>query len=315
MTLPSNTPFVLTKRNADDVHQSAFNVIAEGGGDKVPLLKYSTPEFKIVVDNAESSIALNTMDIVIVGVQQGDFAQRAYYRKGAQDGRERPVCSSENGVVPNRNSAQPQAASCAACPQNVKGSAPDGKSKACSFKRKFAVVPVTPEDPQHRIFFMPLVANNAIGVTGFESQNLYTMRGLTDYIKSFDYRMDELLVRMSRRPNSNNAMNSLCFSVVGFAPAWINQLATPENMQLVKRIVSSEDRSALREKVDTTFIQGTSPVTTAPVAAPVVVQTASTVPTAAPQSTTAAQHHYAPATPPSTAFDGFGTSAAGGVWE
>lgn len=311
MTLPTtpHTPFVLAKRDTNDAaYQSAFNVIAEGDHVKVPILKYSTPEFKVAIDNAESSIALNTMDIVIVGAQQGEFAQRAFYRTGAQDTRQRPVCSSENGVAPNRSSTQPQAASCSACPQNVSGSAADGKSKACSFKRKFAVVPVTPEDPQHRIFFMPLVANNAFGQTGFESQNLYSMKGLAAYIKPFGYRMDELLIRMTRRPNSNNAMNSLCFSVVGFAPEWVKQLATPENKQLIARIISSEDRSVTRENA--TNAAAPTPQTPPPAVAP-------TTPAAAP--TTPVAHHYATAqsaAPQATSpFEGFGASGAGGSWE
>lgn len=55
-----------------------------------------------------------------------------------------PVCFSDNGMAPSRNASQPQSPTCAACPNNVWGSAISKISgrgvKACSDQKKIALV-------------------------------------------------------------------------------------------------------------------------------------------------------------------------------
>ena len=49
-------------------------------------------------------------------------------------------------LVPSKNSPVTQSTSCAACPNNQFGSAPNGKGKACKNTRLIAVIPVTALD-------------------------------------------------------------------------------------------------------------------------------------------------------------------------
>lgn len=46
------------------------------------------------------------------------------------------------GMTPGANAPQPQAGSCASCPQNQYGTAPTGKGKACTNNRLLAVLPL-----------------------------------------------------------------------------------------------------------------------------------------------------------------------------
>ena len=51
-----------------------------------------------------------------------------------------PDCWSNNGDRPEEKSANPQSASCATCKQNIEGSGDNGKSKACRFQRRIALL-------------------------------------------------------------------------------------------------------------------------------------------------------------------------------
>ena len=50
-----------------------------------------------------------------------------------------PDCWSADGDLPDASVAEPQAKSCATCPQNIKGSG-QGESRACRFSQRLAVV-------------------------------------------------------------------------------------------------------------------------------------------------------------------------------
>lgn len=51
-----------------------------------------------------------------------------------------PDCWSNLGDVPDAKSANPQASSCATCPQNVDGSGTGGKGRACRYNRRVALM-------------------------------------------------------------------------------------------------------------------------------------------------------------------------------
>jgi hypothetical protein len=51
-----------------------------------------------------------------------------------------PDCWSNLGDVPDPKAANPQAANCASCPQNIEGSSANGKSRACKFQRRIALL-------------------------------------------------------------------------------------------------------------------------------------------------------------------------------
>jgi hypothetical protein len=51
-----------------------------------------------------------------------------------------PDCWSNLGDVPDPKAANPQAANCTTCPQNIDGSGNNGKGRACRFNRRIAVL-------------------------------------------------------------------------------------------------------------------------------------------------------------------------------
>jgi len=51
-----------------------------------------------------------------------------------------PDCWSNLGDIPDAKASNPQASTCIACPQNIDGSSANGKSRACRFQRRIAVI-------------------------------------------------------------------------------------------------------------------------------------------------------------------------------
>lgn len=80
------------------------------------------------------------MNIVIVAAAK--TSARTYFAGKYEEGKDvAPTCWSADGVKPNEEvpADQRQCANCANCPQNIEGSG-EGKSRACRFNRRLAVV-------------------------------------------------------------------------------------------------------------------------------------------------------------------------------
>ena len=97
--------------------------------------------FRMMVGGKE--IAKNTdrsMNIAIVSTAPAN--SRIYYDPAVPYVRGQasaPTCSATDGIRPNVGTKTPQAATCAACPQNIAGSG-NGESRACRYQRRLAVV-------------------------------------------------------------------------------------------------------------------------------------------------------------------------------
>lgn len=77
------------------------------------------------------------MNFVIIASGKG--VTRTFYADKYEEGKDiKPACWSAEGVVPNEEVPNPQAKSCATCPQNIEGSG-EGKSRACRFSKRLAV--------------------------------------------------------------------------------------------------------------------------------------------------------------------------------
>lgn len=111
--------------------------LADSGNPTVPRLSIKGSKFRWVKGDEESK-KFTSVDVVIVGVDpQGGRMNKTFY-KGAYDpaNPEPPDCSSINGVVPDSWVPEPQASTCARCPNNAFGSAVNNqgqrtKGKAC----------------------------------------------------------------------------------------------------------------------------------------------------------------------------------------
>jgi len=136
-----------------------------GTGETGPSIKRISIKgsvFRMVVAGKE--IAKNeerAMNVVVVGAAQ--YNSRTFYEATFAEGQgaKMPDCFSDNGINPNAKSTAPQAPSCKDCPQNVDGSAPSGKGRACRFSRRLAVVL---ENDQHGdVFQLTLPAQSIFG--------------------------------------------------------------------------------------------------------------------------------------------------------
>lgn len=72
-----------------------------------------------------------------------------------------PDCWSALGDKPEEKAANRQAANCATCPQNIAGSGPNGKGKACRFKRKVAIL--LDGDPSGDVYQFNIPAKSLFG--------------------------------------------------------------------------------------------------------------------------------------------------------
>jgi hypothetical protein len=77
------------------------------------------------------------MNFVVIASGKG--VTRTFYADKYEEGKDiKPACWSAEGVVPNEEVPNPQAKSCATCPQNIEGSG-DGKARACRYSKRLAV--------------------------------------------------------------------------------------------------------------------------------------------------------------------------------
>lgn len=136
-----------------------------GTGETGPSIKRISIKgsvFRMVVAGKE--VAKNeerAMNVVVVGAAQ--YNSRTFYEATFTEGQgaKMPDCFSDNGISPNSKSTAPQASACKDCPQNVDGSAPSGKGRACRFSRRLAVVL---ENDQHGdVFQLTLPAQSIFG--------------------------------------------------------------------------------------------------------------------------------------------------------
>ena len=112
-----------------------------------PRLSTKGGRISAIVDGAVVAGPFIEMDIIIVGVfPEGRATSRVYYAgKYTEGSNDSPTCASARGDVPDAGVEVPQAATCATCPQNVKGSADNGGT-ACGYTKRLAVMlPTIPE--------------------------------------------------------------------------------------------------------------------------------------------------------------------------
>ena len=134
--------------NPNAVARPSFAVIGElsaiakalagsGGGGKRISIKGGA--FRLLDNGKEiTSIDERYLDVVICNA--APKVSRTFYGTQYKEGETTPpACWSAGGDLPDKSVKQPQGASCAACPQNIKGSG-NGDSRACRYSQRLAVL-------------------------------------------------------------------------------------------------------------------------------------------------------------------------------
>jgi hypothetical protein len=129
-----------------------------GAGNIAPKLttnqlSYKGKTWRRVVDGEEVKLTKKNDDgdvvpvniVNLVVLDHNKRRSRSFYEGEYVDGENKaPVCSSIDGVKPDAGVAKPQCATCAACPNSVKGSKTTANGKAttaCAPNKRVAVVP------------------------------------------------------------------------------------------------------------------------------------------------------------------------------
>jgi hypothetical protein len=117
--------------------------------------------FRKIVGGKEQSVNTdNSMNVVIV--KMAHEASRTYYSQSYKKGvKLSPTCWSNDSKVPDAEVTSPCAATCAECPQSVKGSGQGGTGSACRLSWRIAVV--LPNDPSGDVYQLVLPATSAFG--------------------------------------------------------------------------------------------------------------------------------------------------------
>lgn len=96
--------------------------------------------FRRMVNGEQIGKAAREVDLIVIGALPK--VSRTYYEAAYDPDKEAtlPDCWSNLGDKPEASAGNPQARLCSECPQNVEGSGTNGKSRACRFQRRVAVL-------------------------------------------------------------------------------------------------------------------------------------------------------------------------------
>ncbi len=108
-----------------------------GGGGKRISIKNGV--FRLL-DNGKEITSIDERYLDTIVINAAPKVGRTYYATDFKEGETvPPACWSADGELPDKTAKTPQAASCATCPQNIKGSG-KGESRACRYSQRLALV-------------------------------------------------------------------------------------------------------------------------------------------------------------------------------
>ena len=165
-----------------------------GGRNRISL---KGARFRLVVAGKEIAVRDEPyLDVMVVGV--AEHVQRTFY-KGKYDPATKaaPDCYSLDGQKPDAKAKEPQCGSCAACPQNVKGSkiGDNGKkSIACSFAQRLIVA--LPGDDEERLYELNVNSISLFG-EGLDGERKYPLKAYVKFLNGFKTDLGEIVHRVS----------------------------------------------------------------------------------------------------------------------
>lgn len=128
----NQVPAYLQNRQSRQINERAMAML---GTTLPPHISIQGNTFTLIDAAGNEQDAGNVLDACVYDVS--DVACKMYFggKKWEPDSKDPPLCWSSNGQAPSREAIEPQARTCAECPQNVRGSATSAISgaaiKAC----------------------------------------------------------------------------------------------------------------------------------------------------------------------------------------
>jgi hypothetical protein len=163
-------------------------------GGSVSLRRIATNTngtFKRIVGGEQVGKAVaHALDIIVVDLLP-EVSREFYANDYDPDAKATlPDCWSNDGVKPEAEAANKQAASCAKCPKNVDGSGNKGKGRACRFKRRIAVL--IAGDPSGEVYQMSFAATSLFGKG---TDNVHPFESYKNFLKANGEGLDTVVTR------------------------------------------------------------------------------------------------------------------------
>lgn len=171
--------------------------------------------FRLMVNGKEINHSdQRYMDVVIVNASPA--VHRTFYA-GAYNMNAKaapPVCWSSDSIKPDDSVEKPQGATCATCPQNIKGTGPNG-TKACRYSRRIAVVLANQDAAGNYVIGDEVyqITLPSKSVFGSGTQDKRPLHEYTDYVRANGENLMSVFTRMSF--DTSSATPRLGFKAVG----------------------------------------------------------------------------------------------------
>lgn len=162
--------------------------------------------FRMMVGGQETAKSEDrSMQVVIVSAAEHNG--RTYYEGQYKEGEQvAPTCWSADGMRPDASVQEPQASTCADCPQNVSGSG-QGNSRACRFSRRLAVV--LANDMQGDVYQLVLPSQSIFGKA---ESNKMPLESYGKYLAAHGVNVEDVVTEM--KFDTDSATPKLFFAPV-----------------------------------------------------------------------------------------------------
>lgn len=264
----------------------------------LPTLSFRGKTWRIGLDGTETVVMNKDNEpastVTVVVLDQIKARSRVYYEGQYVAGENKPPrCSSIDGIKPDADVAEPCAATCASCPNSVKGSkvSPSGHpTTACSATKRLAVVPASAPEFKALLLRLPQTSLWDKENKENEAKGWYAWDQYMDFLKARGVTHTAQVVTKVKFDHRTE-YPKLLFS----ATQWVDGEKLPG---LRDRAMSDEVRDLLFGRVDAPPTDDV-PATGAQAAAPVQEQAPAQAQPAAPTRTRAPRTAAAkPAAPP-----------------
>jgi len=196
LTIFKDSTAVSTGRGRDSALSQTLN---SGGGTYRRIQTNTNGTFKRLVNGEQIGNAKRgDLDVVIVGALPK--VSRLFYA-GAYDPNaeaKAPDCWSNLGDVPDPKAPDPQAASCTACPKNIKGSGANG-TRACRYQRRLAVL--LAGDDSGDIYQMNIPSKSLFGKG---VGNVHPFESYVSYLRAHNEMVDTVVTNISYDLNAES---------------------------------------------------------------------------------------------------------------
>lgn len=202
--------------------------------------------FRLLSEGKEiAAIEERYLDVVIVAA--APKVSRTFYAGTYDEANPAPPeCWSANGEVPDATAHSKQAASCATCPMNIKGSG-QGDSRACRYSQRLAVVLADQIDED--VLQLTLAATSIFGKA--EGDN----RPLQDYVRFHAAQGNDISMMVTRmRFDTTAAVPKLFFKAMRWLSddeyaTTVEKGASPEAVKAITMTVAQQDNVPVAQTV------------------------------------------------------------------